>query len=375
MTDYFTWHAQQLQTLTADNWKTNHRFLVSRCLEMDRACGGISDRLKSLPTLLLLAAQSRRLLLFEWSRPAPLQAFLVPRTNDSIGINWTLPSFVPAMGMGTRLYTKLPTLIKATAAVNNTSTVPVLCARIQEQHGGSDYYNQHPWNNNNHNNTVVSEPTRAFRKVFRSLFFSVFAPSPRVHKQYQREAQQLRLAIMSNNNTDNTFNYKAAHLRAYYGNNPVPQTKVEAVAINAINCASQLVLGQHTPPTEEKDEHILFISDSALALQSIERHAKNWNLPVLTTLPYRQNHTNRQLVPVEPLHLDKAMSHEADDYVDIFVDLLHFANAQCISHGQGGFGRLGVLLSRDPMCFKKYIDQGLFVECSWKSDSKKNNKT
>lgn len=437
MTDYFAWHAQQLRTLTADNWKTkskskssqaeqhNHRFLLARCLESDRACGGVSDRLKSLPTLLLLAARSRRILLFEWTRPAPLQSFLVPNhviaTADTdtdgvgtgIGINWTRPSFVPVRGRGTRLYTKLATLIKATANNSTTSsTVPVLCARIQDQHGGSDYYNRHPWNsndnvNNGSNNSSNDEPPRrAFRQVFRRVFFAVFAPSPRVRARYRREARQLRWAMMrvSHNNNYSTsstndstkdnnqppdWQYKAAHLRAYYGNSPVPPAQVEAVAVNAVNCASQL--SQHPASTtaaateeEEGDDDddddipVLFISDSALALQAVERHARTWNLPVFTTLPFRQRQQQDQddrRVPaaaaaaVEPLHLDKADSRSADDYVDIFVDLLHLANARCVSHGPGGFGRLGVLLSRDPACFQKYVDQSRYVECSgrWKS--------
>jgi hypothetical protein len=68
----------------------------------------------------------------------------------------------------------------------------------------------------------------------------------------------------------------------------------------------------------------------------------------------------------EALHLDKADSKRASDYYNVFVDLYLLANADCISHGQGGFGRLGVLLSRNASCFFKYFTEGQYVMCDWK---------
>ena len=288
---------------------------------------------------MLLAAQSRRILFLQWSRPAPLQEFLVPTR----AVNWSLPTFVPAKGLGTRRYTKLSALVEAVEQAD--STVPVLCARIQDPHGGSDYYNAHPWNRDHH-------PDRAFRRVFRSLFFTFFAPSARVLQQYEREVQPLL-------HDDSNNEYRAAHLRAHYGHSPIPESKVQAVAINAVNCASQLGGEEKVPlsGTATTTTPILFLSDSALAVQKVREYAAGQHLPVWT-LPHREQR--------EPLHLDKADSQTAADYLDTFVDLLLFANARCISHGQGGFGRLGVLLSRDPMCFRTYIDAGRYVECEWK---------
>jgi hypothetical protein len=324
---YMEWHREQVRTLTAGNWR-GRRFLISRCLRSDRTCGGVSDRLKSLPTLLLLAHQSQRILLYSWSRPAQLEQFLLP-----VEINWTVPHYVPVHGSGTRLYTKLATLIRS--GVNGS--VPVVCTRLQDQHGGSEYYNSHPLN---------QHVDRAFRKVFRTLFFTVFAPSPSVQSALDQIRFVLPAAADVTNGDDAV--YAAAHLRAYYGNSPIPPSKVGPTARNAINCASEI-----SPPGTP----ILFVSDSNRAVQSI----RSYDRPRLLTLP-REG--------AEPLHLDKAAeSANIHEYMSIFVDLLLLSKARCISHGQGGFGRFGVLLSKDPMCFKKYIDNARFIECDWRDET------
>ena len=79
MQEYIAWHVKQIKRLTKDNWR-EHKFLISRCLQSDPKCGGVSDRLKTLPLLMLLAAQSRRIFLLHWSRPVALEEFLLPRT-------------------------------------------------------------------------------------------------------------------------------------------------------------------------------------------------------------------------------------------------------------------------------------------------------
>lgn len=331
MQDYIAWHSEQLQSLTAKNWR-DHKFMISRCLDIDRACGGVSDRLKSLPVLMLLAAQSQRILLLHWSRPAALENFLLPTAF----VNWSLPDYVPVKGPGTRLYTKLSTLAKA---VDTNSTVPVLCARLQDQHGGSDYYNA---------NFVNFGTERVFRKVFRSLFFTLFTPSKSVLRQLFLDLQGLSSGA-----------YTAAHLRAYYGDHPVTDDQVRVRAINAVNCASQLrndtAAAAAAAGQRQLQSHIVFLSDSALAVDYVEQYASAKQYPIVTI---RRD--------TEPLHLDKADSMKSADYTAVFVDLLVMAHARCVSHGQGGFGRFGVLLSNDPMCFKKYVDTARFIECQWK---------
>jgi hypothetical protein len=77
MKDYFDWHQDQLANhLNEENWQSQ-RYLVMRCLESE-VCGGASDRLSSIPKFIRVASMSKRLLFIKWTRPAPLEDFLVP---------------------------------------------------------------------------------------------------------------------------------------------------------------------------------------------------------------------------------------------------------------------------------------------------------
>jgi hypothetical protein len=191
----------------------------------------------------------------------------------------------------------------------------------------------------------------------------LFQPASAV--QYQLEQQMLHLGIHSGSR-DNNDEYAVAHVRAYYGNHPIPDDKIGPAAVNAVNCASQLLPGKP----------IVFLSDSAIAVREIRQLQQH------ASTPYAHNTDSQQVGSrsvvrtlsssrdvLEPLHLDKAESTNSADYIDIFVDLLIMANAQCISHGQGGFGRFGVLLSRNPSCFTAYIHEGQFIECRWNDGS------
>jgi hypothetical protein len=323
MKEYFAWHAQEIRLLTAENYPL-HKFLVLRCLATDQTCGGASDRLKPLPILIKLAAQSKRLFFIYWSRPCLLEEFLVPAPG---GLNWTVPEWlVPELTdkKSSRLYTKVTTVAKGV----NRST-PIVCARIQDQHGGSEIYNQ------------LEGGDRAYRKVFRSLFHNVlFAPSPPVAALLEQEMNKAGLVPGA---------YVAAHLRTAYGTHPLEPRHIRRASVNAINCASHLRPAAGGP--------IYFASDSREATQGMERIARKQpgKAAVVTIVP-----------ETEALHLDKAASTRPWDYYNIFVDLYLLANANCISHGQGGFGRFGVLLSRNASCFFKYFAEGQYVTCDWK---------
>jgi hypothetical protein len=91
MKKYFRWHHQQrLQLLNPSN-RTALRLLVMECLEGQDHCGGTSDRLKPLPTMIRFAAITKRLLLIHWRRPAKLEEFLLPPKG---GVDWRVPEWL-----------------------------------------------------------------------------------------------------------------------------------------------------------------------------------------------------------------------------------------------------------------------------------------
>lgn len=103
VTNNSTTSSMHVPTFDAKN-EHDYRFLIVRCSEEDRKCGGTSDRLRSMPFFLKLAYLTERVLLIHWSkrRPYPLEEFLQP----NIYLNWTVPYWMAAQlsppGRGTR---------------------------------------------------------------------------------------------------------------------------------------------------------------------------------------------------------------------------------------------------------------------------------
>jgi hypothetical protein len=93
MKKYLRWHHQQTrQFLNPQKWNDpSMRYLIMECLENHPKCGGTSDRLKPLPTLIRIAASTNRILLIHWTRPAKLEAFLLPPKG---GIDWRVPDWL-----------------------------------------------------------------------------------------------------------------------------------------------------------------------------------------------------------------------------------------------------------------------------------------
>jgi hypothetical protein len=401
--EYMQWHQQQMRSFLQEipnptqrntffRDHPQYKFLIARCISsLDTACGGLSDRLKALPTLLLLAHESKRILLLHWSKPMRIEEFLLPYGY----LNWSIPMIlysspskqsahkveqvplVPVQGLGTRMYTKLNTLVKA---LQKNSTIPILCTRLQDQHGGSDHYDAHP---------LVAEmmppSSRSFRRVFRALFFTLFRPSPLVLDHLVRDTMALErqltprtniLRVESttlwptsfSNSKSATSPYVVAHLRAFYGSHNVLPSQIYQRAMNAVNCAAlRLSPANHTMP-------ILFLSDSSLALDHVtEQQARRQpdQGRMVMTLSHKTtsasavgggNGTDHVI-----LHLDKSSpdaNRSPTSYVSIFTDLFFMSNGQCITYGQGGYGRMGSLLQRDPFCFYNYFQNSQFISCA-----------
>ena len=403
MQEYIEWHTTQRAQLTVDNYQ-NYRFLVLRCLHVDTTCGGISDRLKPLPLLVQLAAASQRILLIAWQRPAPLEEFLlVPALSIIDGqqqqrqLDWRVPSWLNVNGIGSRLYTKTETLVHALHRHRRTVMMTV---KLQDQHGGSQIYNaleeyrlnvatdgilSLPLPALNWTSTTATRPnennatSRAFRGVFRALWSVLFVPSQSVAAAIRRKEEQLGLSPFLGENVQmvpslqdrhqqqkrSQPSYVAAHVRAYYGNSPISPERRAAVAINALQCANGLRRRYSDNENDTaKQQPILLLSDSRDILQAgLKYQQRHPTLPIRISSTNSSTTTTLNISLSEPLHLDKASSRVAADYVSVFVDLYLLANAECVAHGQGGFGRFGSLLSRNASCVFKYFDRGQFVDC------------
>lgn len=67
MKEYFDWHTQQLSKINETNWKSFKYFILS-CKKSYERCGGVSDRLKPVPLLILSASRSQRLFFIHWEK-------------------------------------------------------------------------------------------------------------------------------------------------------------------------------------------------------------------------------------------------------------------------------------------------------------------
>jgi hypothetical protein len=320
MKEYFDWHLSQVKLLNETNWK-DQRFLVMRCLDTDNVCGGASDRLQSIPAIILMANQTRRLFFIKWSRPAPLQEFLVPPDG---GLDWRVPDWLDQ-----RLHYANSALVKgdsAQALRQVARPIQLVTVRHQTSGHGDAYYN-----------SMLSGNELGFRQVFGEVWRTLFVPAKPVAAQIEELMNKLRLV---------PGRYVAAHLRSRY----IRDESSNEVIENSVNCASELGPGQP----------VYFASDSLNATKYAVGYGQRVNGTVVA-----------RLGGSEPLHLDRGAEFlkrsdgwrglPASAFYNVFVDLYLLSNAACIAHGVGGYGRWASMLSYNSSCARRHSK----TTCGW----------
>ena len=418
MKDYFEWHHKQQEeptsnssplrmrndfnhnsknhtTITPNNNNNNNnkRYLILQCLEQDRQCGGLADRLLVLPFLVLVAAQSQRQLKIVWTVPFPLEEFLMPHTSNSetgIGVDWMLPAATASTGLDKDIFLSQDVILSTPSVVDKTvfvrvtslleavhrTDLPVVRARIQDYTSAWDYYDQyHAKHYLGNNNSIKERGTNFAEQHYRELFFVLFQPSPPlVQAMNEKHVMPASLAgkqVISKEKQEQNIalpsDYAVAHYRSLYGSQIAPSMEyMTAASKNAVNCASQLLPGGP----------IVFLSDSTESAQTLMgTQATRVFLRTNTKMTSRTN----TAIP-EPLHLDKATrqqrsrqslsatttQYEPSDFYDTFLDLFLMARARCVSFGQGGFGKMGSLLSGNRTCTNRHFEYGKMVSCARK---------
>ncbi|CAB9515315.1 expressed unknown protein [Seminavis robusta] len=387
MKRYFAWHHRQLQSLEITTGGSNEqkRYLILQCLHQDRQCGGLADRLLALPFLILLAAQTQRILLIVWTVPFPLEEFLMPPAN---GLDWMLPPLLnTTFGIHTQHVPTEKSILSAPSIVDKTvfvrvstlvpaahnTSIPVVRARIQDYKTAWDYYDQYHQQQHQPQHQASGNHGHGIASLdYRDIFWSLFEPSPPL----ARAIGELRVDQQP---------YVVAHYRAMYNaDNHLSSTFLELASENAVFCASELSPGAP----------VVFLSDSMEARQHIQEFRKrvgSKKMALIVPSPWSTK-KNRSLelsntssvssgsniMTKRPslLHLDKATrstsvnqrqqssDYQPVDFYDTFLDLFLMAHAQCISYGQGGFGKMGSLLSQDPSCAKRHFENGSVVRCT-----------
>jgi hypothetical protein len=348
--DYFDWHREQTISLNECNFR-DYRFMILRCSSVERKCGGVADRLKSIPFFIAAAAVSKRIFLIRWERPSKLEEFLIP--NE---INWSVPDWMyekvnSFIDSPDAYY--IPTGSKIVSGIKKYTDVIIIEGLIQDYFGGSSLY--YKWDcemdiNKQFNETYYKKYNdmagwHSYDAIFRDLFFSVFEPSPPVAKLVLDKMESANLI---------PGQFATSQYRAFYAienkKHSMEKSDLISKATNALNCASKLQPGAP----------IFFASDSHVAVLSARKMAEDNNNRHIVTFDDEQ----------EALHLDKKdqwKSGNIADFFPTFVDLLIMAEAKCMSLGVGGFGRFANILSRDSNCVIRHDSERIrqIVNCKW----------
>lgn len=321
MKTYFSWHREQRKLLQRHNWQ-NFRFLVMVCLEKIEKCGGTSDRLRSIPFMIRVAAQTDRILLIYWEQPFPLEFFLLPPVG---GMDWRTPQWLrPILRQGSVGESSVRKVVKA---ANNRRRV-IVTAKLQAHDHGSQYYNNEV--------TESAEALDALRQHYHDTWYTVFTPIPIIARRVEDDLESMRLV---------PGKFAVAHVRANYG---IEQVGREPELVfnwtkNSINCLSNLNVSGP----------IFVASDNSYAKQVAVDYGKEQHIRVVSRLDDEKG---------TPLHLDLANWEIRDpsEYYDVFVDLYLMSMGRCMTYNMGGYGKWGQLISgRNLTCSVRHWTKGV----------------
>jgi hypothetical protein len=321
MKDYFAWHREQRKQITHDNWKS-FKFIVMSCFKDDAKCGGASDRLRPLPFIVRVAAETKRIILIKWEKPAPLESFLLPPAG---GVDWRTPEWMALLLHSNGLKASSVTrLVDVSAGME-----PIVKAYIQSHDHGSDYYNRQ--------GELTGDGPSAFRQHYRDCWYSFFTPVPIITKAIEDELDRMQLI---------PGEYAVAHLRSEYDLEPGRHRDTPTLknwTLNALNCISGLRPGGP----------FFFSSDSVEAKSIAIDYGK-----IRNTIIVASGSADNTI-----MHLDMAISMRAQDpalFYPTFIDLYLMSMGRCYSYNVGGFGKWANLISgRDFTCNVRYWTYGV----------------
>jgi hypothetical protein len=373
ITDYMDWHAHIRSihpafNATASTNETLPALLIVYC---SGSCGGLHDRLGSLPFDLYLANQTKRLLLYVWESPAALEHFLVPSR-----LNWRLeglprdhpqlvnlrkaPSLFDLYKRGDKGTDEIlwnETLPNAIGLALN-HTIPVFTTPLRTHNG--EFFLEAILKGLGETDMIHTTPT------FGWIWQAIFQPSPRLHTYIEQMRQSMNLT---------KGHYTAVHCRLHYPTMLEEQAKgvplqslhgsgaldraglllegpgkefAVAVGIHAVQCARTLA--------ENDDEPLYFFSDANNLVEYLAQrnHSETHNRTDEFDVDQSADQvlSQVQLVARPDIHernhhLDHHHSSKPRDYYSIFADLYLAMEARCITFGYGGFGRFAQQLTNN----------------------------
>lgn len=299
--DYISWHSTQRKYYLDD---PSTKFLTVAC-HNPGFCGGIADRLKSIPYFIEVANTTRRVLFIKWQK-YNLEDFLLPLEG---GLDWRLPD---GIDIGQDADTKS---WEITEVLDNPKHP------LNEKRNLVVRSNTHMYKPEN----FLTEQKPTGMGSYANIMELMFIPTRPLAIEIKKSMDSLGLIAKQ---------YVAAHYRAKDYESVVNDKSVSEMH-RAIDCAVQAVGGDINVP-------IYFAASNS-----------NFVKYMLNDSPYAQSRSP----PVRVLGLDNVVRVHSDksilgyndprDLYPAFVDLWLLKYSKCVAHGHLGFGKFGSYLNEE----------------------------
>lgn len=335
MKQYFRWHQfQRVTNLNRQNWRKLD-YLVVRCMKIDMKCGDLSVRLKPLPTLLLIAYQSRRLLLIVWEKPAPLEQFLLPPRG---GLDWRAPHWlIPHVAYSMYARGSLKTILHTFDTNVTTNHLKIVNVKYQEEElAGVDYFNE--WQSTMAE--VGTEVVANFQEVYHDVWRVLFTPVPPIAKAVRDFLATKHLV---------PGQYVGIHVAALQLAQQKAMGRMKQWTENSIRCASALIQ-QSTGPTYLAIDYPMARSIAANHA-GLHHISLVWRPGKKAPLPLEQPYGQAYKQPFE--------------YYESFIDLYVLGLSKCVAYHTVGHGHLGNLVSFNASCGILHQNQKGTLFCNW----------
>jgi len=315
---YMQWHASQR---LHPSKKT--KFAVIVCLK-DARCGGLSDRLKSIPYWLQVANQTGRVLLIHWTKGHALEEFWVPPLD---GLNWSIPDAWNSNKTMMPICLDKEQVIRYWYADEDeeiTGPKGVVCVQSQ-----SDLYPE-----------VQSDFTTEAHPqgTYSQLYNTMFEPSVPLQEFIDNKLHDLGLQPGEP--------FLSVQIRSAY---PI-KSKEGLVRPNLQNYPNMVKYWAERAVqrvVQAYQEH--YGNQTNHSLPPVYVTADNENLVQYLKVNSSASKTVRILglesMPRANIEFSKAP--DASAWFPTFLDLWLLSNSQCVAYGVGGYGRFGARLAGD----------------------------
>jgi hypothetical protein len=358
---YLKWHAikrsaynsnqQRNDSVTIANnqqpIQDNTKFLVLSCFAKSQKCGGLSDRLRSIPYFLKIAKATNRVFLIKWD-PNDLEKFLVPPIG---GLDWTVPrhwdaDFYSRNSCITKEINKRwrPGVSEKQRANELQSSEKVVCLYSQ-----GDLYTEVK-----QDFATKAQPYGTYSDTFRTLF----QPSTALAAQIDN----IMVDLLGDSLQGNI--YIAAQIRSSYPflDENAPKEKkglirpnlkdypneVKGWADNAVRSViteyEKYLMSTNATmiPASQKILHVYVTSDKPELVQYLKFQSPLANVST-TTFP-SINIIGLESMPRPSVGAKEEVA-DATDLFPAFIDLFILGGSSCVAFGMGGYGRFGSRLA------------------------------